>query len=119
MTITHDQTEADRALKAKHRAMWALGDYPAVARDIVGDLGPVLVQASGVGAGEQVLDVAAGSGNASIPAAATGASVVASDLTPELFDAGRAIAAQRGVELQWIEADAEAIPFADNDFDVV
>ena len=86
MTTTNDMTEADRALKAKHRAMWALGDYPAVARDIVGDLGPVLVQASGVGPGERVLDVAAGSGNASIPAAAAGASVVASDLTPELFD---------------------------------
>ena len=94
MTINHDQTEADRALKAKHRAMWALGDYPAVARDIVGDLGPVLVQASGVGPGERVLDVAAGSGNASIPAAAAGATVVASDLTPELFETGRKAAAR-------------------------
>src|SRR4051812_7434564 len=97
MTNTNDRTDADRALKAKHRAMWALGDYPAVARDIVGDLGPVLVRASGVGPGEHVLDVAAGSGNASIPAAAAGASVIASDLTPELFETGRTAAAEAGV----------------------
>ncbi len=119
MTITHDQTEADRALKAKHRAMWALGDYPAVARDIVGDLGPVLVQASGVGPGERVLDVAAGSGNASIPAAAAGATVVASDLTPELFETGRKAAAQAGVEVDWQQADAEALPYPDASFDTV
>ncbi len=119
MTITHDQTEADRALKAKHRAMWALGDYPAVARDIVGDLGPVLVRASGVGPGERVLDVAAGSGNASIPAAAAGATVVASDLTPELFEVGRKAAAEAGVEIDWQTADAEALPYPDASFDTV
>ena len=119
MTMTNDQTEADRALKAKHRAMWALGDYPAVARDIVGDLGPVLVQASGVGPGERVLDVAAGSGNASIPAAAAGASVVASDLTPELFEVGRKAAAEAGVEVDWQTADAEALPYPDASFDTV
>jgi ubiquinone/menaquinone biosynthesis C-methylase UbiE len=119
MTMTHDQTEADRALKAKHRAMWALGDYPAVARDIVGDLGPVLVRASGVGPGERVLDVAAGSGNASIPAAAAGATVVASDLTPELFETGRKAAARAGVEVDWQQADAEALPYPDASFDTV
>ena len=119
MTMTHDQIEADRALKAKHRAMWALGDYPAVARDIVGDLGPVLVQASGVGPGERVLDVAAGSGNASIPAAAAGASVIASDLTPELFETGRKAAAAAGVEVDWQQADAEALPYPDASFDTV
>jgi ubiquinone/menaquinone biosynthesis C-methylase UbiE len=119
MTLTHDQIEADRALKAKHRAMWALGDYPAVARDVVGDLGPVLVQASGVGPGERVLDVAAGSGNASIPAAAAGASVVASDLTPELFEVGRKAAAEAGVEIVWQTAVAEALPYPDASFDTV
>ncbi len=111
--------DADRQVKAKHRALWASGDYPAVAAELIPELGPRLVAACGIRAGQRVLDVAAGSGNAAIPAATTGATVVASDLTPELFDAGRAIAAQRGIELQWIEADAEAIPFADNDFDVV
>ncbi|HZN79129.1 MAG TPA: methyltransferase domain-containing protein [Mycobacterium sp.] len=111
--------EADRALKAKHRALWASGDYPAVAAELIAALGPELVRAIGVKSGDRVLDVAAGSGNAAIPAAAAGGIVTASDLTPELFDAGRQIAAERGVELEWVEADAEAMPFADNSFDAV
>lgn len=111
--------EVDRALKAKHRALWASGDYPAVAAELIPALGPELVRACGIRAGQQVLDVAAGSGNAAIPAAATGADVTASDLAPELFDAGRQIAAERGVDLEWVEADAEALPFADHSFDVV
>lgn len=118
-TGAEQDKSADRALKAKHRALWASGDYPSVAAELVGSLGPELVKAVGVGPGQRVLDVAAGSGNASIPAAEAGARVTASDLTPELFDAGRRIAAARGVELEWVEADAEALPFADNDFDVV
>ena len=89
--------DADRALKAKHRALWASGDYAAVAAELIPELGPELVRAGGVKAGDRVLDVAAGSGNAAIPAAATGAIVTASDLTPELFDEGRRIAAERGV----------------------
>jgi ubiquinone/menaquinone biosynthesis C-methylase UbiE len=48
-----------------------------------------------------------------------GAQVVASDLTPEMFDAGRHQAADRGVDLEWMEADAEALPFPDGEFDVV
>lgn len=109
----------DRALKAKHRALWASGDYPAVAAELIPALGPELVAAAGIRPGQLVLDVGAGSGNAAIPAAAAGATVTASDLTPELFDAGRQIAAARGVELEWVEADAEALPFADNSFDIV
>ena len=109
----------DHELKAKHRALWASGDYPAVAAELIPALGIELVRASGVKQGDHVLDVAAGSGNAAIPAAEAGAVVTASDLTPELFDAGRAIAAHRGVGLEWAEADAEALPFADNSFDVV
>ena len=66
--------------------MWALGDYPAVAIEVIPELGPVLVAATGVRGGDRVLDVAAGTGNAAVPAALTGAEVVASDLTPELFD---------------------------------
>lgn len=118
MTTT-DNVDADRALKAKHRALWASGDYAAVAAELIPELGPELVRAAGITAGDRVLDVAAGSGNAAIPAAEAGATVTASDLTPELFDAGRRIAAERGVELEWVEADAEAMPFADNGFDVV
>jgi ubiquinone/menaquinone biosynthesis C-methylase UbiE len=111
--------EADRELKAKHRALWASGDYPAVAAELIPALGPELVLASGMRDGDRVLDVAAGSGNAAIPAAAAGAIVTASDLTPELLDAGRRAAVDRGVDLEWVEADAEELPFADNSFDIV
>jgi ubiquinone/menaquinone biosynthesis C-methylase UbiE len=119
MTAPSDTSEIDQALKAKHRAMWALGDYPSVAAEIIPDLGTVLVEACGVGPRHRVLDVAAGSGNAAIPAALAGASVVACDLTPELFDAGRGLAARHGVDVEWREADAEALPFDDGEFDVV
>jgi SAM-dependent methyltransferase len=118
MTSTIDTTE-DRALKARHRAMWALGDYPAVAIDVIPELGPELVAASGVRAGDRVLDVAAGTGNAAVPAALTGAHVVASDLTPELFVAGREFATRHGVQLEWEEGDAEALPYEDGAFDAV
>ncbi|MEU9298126.1 methyltransferase domain-containing protein [Streptomyces sp. NPDC048266] len=119
MTGTADAREADRALKAKHRTMWALGDYPAVATQVVAALGPALVEACAVKAGDRVLDVAAGSGNASIPAALAGGDVVASDLTPELLAVGRKEAEERGAVLSWQEADAEALPFDDGTFDVV
>ena len=118
-STTGTQADADRALKARHRSMWASGDYPRLAADLLPELGDVLVQACGVTRGDRVLDIAAGSGNASIPAARTGASVVASDLTPELFGAGQARAAAEGLELEWREADAEALPFGDGEFDVV
>ena len=67
----------------------------------------------------RVLDVAAGTGNASIPAAQRGASVTAGDLTPELVEAGRRRAEREGFDLEWVEADAEDLPFADESFDVV
>ena len=119
MTEVRDGVDADRALKSRHRAMWASGDYPGLASDLIWSLGPALVEAVGVKAGDRVLDIAAGSGNAAIPAALTGATVVASDLTPELLDAGRLLAEQRGATLEWREADAEALPFGDGEFDVV
>ncbi|MEU7631180.1 class I SAM-dependent methyltransferase [Nocardia sp. NPDC049220] len=106
-------------LKAKHRAMWALGDYPTVATEVIPGLGRRLVEACRIGPGQRVLDIAAGSGNAAIPAAEAGADVVASDLTPELFEAGRRLAAARDVTLRWQVADAEALPFADAEFDAV
>jgi len=114
-----DQVVADRELKAKHRSMWALGNYPAVASEVIAALGPVLVEAAGIRAGDQVLDVAAGSGNAAIPAARTGARVTASDLTPELLEVGRRQATEAGLELSWETADAEALPYSDAEFDAV
>jgi len=118
MTVQIDPA-ADRALKDKHRSMWALGDYPAVAAQIIPELGAALVHAAGVTPGLRVLDVAAGSGNAAIPAALAGASVVASDLTPELLGSGRALAGRQGADLRWEEADAEALPYSEGEFDTV
>jgi SAM-dependent methyltransferase len=106
-------------LKTRHRAMWASGDYPSMVETFLLPLGPRLVEACGVGPGQRVLDVAAGTGNAAIPAAQRGAEVVASDLTPELLEAGRARAEAEGIELEWAEADAEELPFEDASFDVV
>ena len=116
-TIAAAVTTAAPEIKAKHAAMWALGDYPAVARELIPDLGARLVDALGVSPGERVLDIAAGTGNAAIPAAQRGASVVASDLTPELLEAGRA-RADASLDLVWQAADAEALPYADGEFDV-
>jgi ubiquinone/menaquinone biosynthesis C-methylase UbiE len=109
----------DRALKAKQRATWALGDYPGLAAQVIPDLGAVLVDACAIGPGDRVLDLAAGSGNVAIPAALAGAEVVASDLTPELLEAGKANAVRLGARIDWREADAEDLPFEDQSFDAV
>jgi SAM-dependent methyltransferase len=110
---------AEPTLKQRHRAMWASGDYPSMVETFLLPLGPRLVEACGIEAGQRVLDVAAGTGNAAIRAAERGADVVASDLTPELLDAGRAVAEADGLQLEWAEADAENLPFEDGSFDVV
>lgn len=110
---------SDTELKARHRAMWASGDYPSMVETFLLPLGPRLVQACGIGPGMSVLDVAAGTGNAAIPAAQTGAKVTASDLTPEIMEAGRRHAEAEGLTLEWVEADAEHLPFEDASFDVV
>jgi SAM-dependent methyltransferase len=114
-----DDAQADRELKARHRALWASGDYAAVATTVIPHLGAVVVDALGIRPDDHVLDLAAGSGNAALPAARLGARVVASDLTPELLAAGRAAAAREGLELDWQEADAERLPYADASFDIV
>ena len=101
------------------RSMWALGDYHRFAKHTVWSLGPVLVEACAIAPGQRVLDVAAGTGNVAIRAAEVGAQVVALDLTPENFEAGRREAASRGVELDWVEGDAASLPFGDGEFDVV
>jgi ubiquinone/menaquinone biosynthesis C-methylase UbiE len=121
--MTAEQTDpaagSDEAMKAAARQVWALGDYHRFAKATVWELGQVLVDACEISPGHRVLDVACGTGNTAIRAARAGASVVASDLTPENFPAGRREAAAQDVELEWIDADAEALPFADDDFDVV
>src|SRR5512145_2529309 len=106
-------TSSDAELKGRHRAMWASGDYPSMVETFLLPLGPRLVEACGIGPDMRVLDVAAGTGNASLPAAERGASVTASDLTPELLEAGRRRAESMGVTLVWTEADAENLPFED------
>jgi SAM-dependent methyltransferase len=110
---------ADSELKTRHRAMWASGDYPLMVDTFLLPLGPQLVEAAGITSGQRVLDVAAGTGNASIPAAARGARVTASDLTPELLEAGSRRPEAQGLDIDWVPADAENLPFEDESFDVV
>ena len=110
---------ASPELKAKHRAMWASGDYSVMVETFLLPLGPALVDACGIRPGMRVLDVAAGTGNASIQAARTGARVTASDLTPELLEAGRARPQAAGLDIDWVPADAEDLPFDGESFDVV
>lgn len=112
---THPPTTATSDLKQRHRAMWASGDYPTVA-ELITSAGESLVDALHVSAGERVVDVAAGAGNAAAPAARAGAHVVATDLTPELLEEG----ARRHDDLPitWRTADAEDMPFDTGTFDV-
>ncbi|OMC55262.1 hypothetical protein A5747_14225 [Mycobacterium sp. IS-836] len=115
--MTLDTTTDD--LASTHRTMWALGDYALMAEEVMAPLGPILVVATGIGPGDRVLDVAAGSGNISLPAARAGATVVSTDLTPELLARSRARAAAEGLTLDYREANAHALPFGDGEFDTV
>ena len=112
---------ADSELKAKHRTMWGKGDYPRMVETFLLPVGQRLVAAADIRPGLSVLDVAAGTGNAAVPAAQRGARVTASDLTPDLLAAGARRPEAHGLEIEWVEADAEALPFADADaaYDVV
>jgi SAM-dependent methyltransferase len=104
--------------KARQRAMWAAGDYATLSKHIE-DIGVRVVDRAGVGSGMRVLDVACGAGNAAVPAAQAGAEVTGLDLVPELLEAGRRRAAEVGVNIDWVEGDAESLPFADDSFDRV
>jgi ubiquinone/menaquinone biosynthesis C-methylase UbiE len=112
-------TEADMALKAKHAAIWASGNYPAVADEIVGSLGTRLVESVDVQQGQQVLDVASGTGTSALPAARRGAQVTATDLTPELLAIGEQQASAEGLQLRWRVGDAENLPCNDREYDAV
>jgi ubiquinone/menaquinone biosynthesis C-methylase UbiE len=90
-----------------------------VVDEIVGPLGGILVENVDIQPRHRVLDVAAGTGSSAIPAARRGAEVIATDLTPELLSVGRTAADAEGLTLTWETADAEALPYADAEFDVV
>lgn len=106
------------ALKARQQAAWSAGNYTVVGVtfQIVGES---LCEALDIHAGWQVLDVAAGSGNATLAAARRGAQVTSSDYVPTLLEAGRRRAEADGLAVRFMEADAERLPFPDASFDVV
>jgi len=110
---------ADDELKARHRTMWGKGDYPRMVETWLLPVGQRLAAAVDISPGTRVLDVAAGTGNASVPAAQRGARVTASDLTPELLAAGQRRPEAQGLDIEWVEADAEHLPFGDGSYDVV
>ncbi len=105
-------------IKEGQKMMWSTGDYPAIAGMIEG-VAEVLVAEVGAAPGLEMLDVATGSGNVAIPAARAGANVTGLDLTPELLVVARARAAEAGVDVNFIEGDAEELPFERDSFDIV
>jgi ubiquinone/menaquinone biosynthesis C-methylase UbiE len=106
-------------IKQGARATWAAGDYPAIAQRQLWPLGERIVRRAALAPGEDVLDVACGTGNAALRAAQAGARVTAVDITPELLEEGRRLAAESGLDVEWLEGDAEALPVAAGRFDVV
>src|ERR1700682_4195070 len=100
------------------RWMWSLGDYTRLAQ-VLEPHSESLADACQIRPGTTVLDVAAGNGNFAIAAARRGAAVTASDLTPRMVELGRARSAAGGLNIEWIEADAEQLPFADGGYDIV
>lgn len=104
--------------KERVRATWAAGNFDVLAQEIR-DVGRAVVEAAEVGPGMTVLDVGCGTGNATISAALAGGKTTGLDLTPELLDDARRNAAAAGVEIKWVEGDAEKLPFDDDSFDAV
>jgi ubiquinone/menaquinone biosynthesis C-methylase UbiE len=100
------------------RTMWGSGNYAAVAERI-GQAGEAVVQAAGVEPGLDVLDVACGTGNATIPAAKAGARVTGLDFAPRLLEIARERAADAMVEIDFLEGDAQELPFEDAAFERV
>jgi SAM-dependent methyltransferase len=104
--------------KQGQRAMWTAGDYREVALRIA-SVGEHVAERAGAAPGVDLLDVATGTGNVSIPAAKAGATVTGLDLTPKLLEQQRERAAAEKVSVELVEGDAEALPFADASFDRV
>ena len=105
-------------LKGKLRGMWIAGDFGEIAKSIA-DGGEEFVQRLDLKPGMKVLDVATGTGNLAIPAARTGADVTGIDIAPNLIEQAIARAAEEGVEAIFEVGDAESLPYADGEFDVV
>ena len=106
------------AIKQRNRHVWGLGDYSPLS-EALRPAAEALADACAVSAGQQVLDVAAGDGNFALVCAREGASVVASDLAPGMVERGRVRAQAEGYDVEWVEADAEALPFEEASFDCV
>ncbi|MGZ8272886.1 MAG: class I SAM-dependent methyltransferase [Burkholderiaceae bacterium] len=106
------------AIKQKQQATWASGDF-AVVGTTLQIVGESLAESVDVRAGEHVLDVAAGNGNATLAAARRFADVTSTDYVPALLDKGRERARAEGLAVRFLEADVEELPFADASFDVV
>jgi SAM-dependent methyltransferase len=111
-------TATAEQMKERQRGVWASGDWPAFAPIIQG-VADEVVDAVGVSAGDDFLDVATGSGNAAIAAAQRGARVTGLDLVPELIDAARARFAAADLEAELVVGNAEELPFEDASFDRV
>jgi ubiquinone/menaquinone biosynthesis C-methylase UbiE len=105
-------------IKDGQRMMWTIGDYPDIARMLTGVAETILARAD-ARPGMSFLDVATGAGNVAIPAALGGASVTGLDLTPRLLEVARECAAEAGVEVSFVEGDAEELPFEDDSFERV
>jgi SAM-dependent methyltransferase len=117
MSTSTTTTTDFEAIKTRQQATWSAGDY-AVIGTTLQIVGESLCEAVDIAAGERVLDVAAGNGNATLAAARRGGDVTASDYVPALLDGTRARAAAEGLTINVREADAEALPFDDASFDV-
>lgn len=112
MTVQLDE------FKTRQRATWEAGDYATLSPRIA-EVGELVAARAGTAPGMSVLDVACGTGNAAIPAARAGARVTGLDLTPKLLEQGRAQAESEGLQIEWVEGDAEELPFEDASFDRV
>jgi ubiquinone/menaquinone biosynthesis C-methylase UbiE len=106
------------AMKAATRANWGKGDYSKLS-EVLQPAAQELCDACAVGAGQEVLDVAAGDGNFALACAFEGASVVASDISPGMVERGTRRVADEGYDVEWVEADAEELPFEDGRFECV
>src|SRR5881396_1462296 len=119
MTTTEATPKPDlRAVKQRQQQTWASGDFAVVAARIV-LVAEQLCDTADLHAGWRVLDVATGSGNAAIAAARLACTAVGVDYVPALLERGRERAAAEGLEVELVEGDAEALPFADASFDAV